>query len=176
MAQILHTHCPVPSKAMLRKSQNFFFITLSTFSDYSTLQSKIQSISIGGSINFQYYFGDKNCDSICKSEHVQKGCKYGLKCKVGSICKSGNCLCTLQMSCNGKSIGGGATFSGNSGNSATFLGNSGNSVTLGGSLENRATFGGNSGNSATLTENLGNSAISTPYLGLSKTSNFYDFF
>ena len=116
---------------------------LFTFSDYSTLQSKIQSISIGGSINFQYYFGDKNCDSICLSNHVQKGCKYGLKCKVASICtKSGNCLCTLQMSCNGKSIGGGATFSGNSGNSATFLGNS------------------------------GNSAISAQYLGLSKHQNY----
>ena len=84
---------------------NFWFELqlLPTFSDYSTLQSKIQSISNGGSINFQYTFGDKNCNSICKSNHVQIGCKYGFRCKVGSRCQSvGNCVCDLQMSCNEK--------------------------------------------------------------------------
>ena len=67
------------------------------------MQSKIQSISNGGSINFQYSFGDKNCDSICKSKYVQKGCKYGFRCNVVPTCQSdGNCICELQMSCRGK--------------------------------------------------------------------------
>ena len=86
-------------------------------SEYSTVQSKIQSISNGGSINFKYSFGDKNCDSICKSKYVQKGCKYGFGCNVVPTCQSdgsvshsnvapdeldGNCICELQMSCRGK--------------------------------------------------------------------------
>ena len=88
-------------------------------SDYSTLKTKIQGISNGGSLNFQYSFGDKNCDFICKSNHVKKGCQYGFKCKVGSKCQNDNCLCTLEMSCNGKSSGNGATFRGNSGSSGS---------------------------------------------------------
>ena len=67
------------------------------------MKSKIQSISNGGSINFKYSFGDKNCDSICKSKYVQKGCKYGFGCNVVPTCQSdGNCICELQMSCRGK--------------------------------------------------------------------------
>ena len=67
------------------------------------MQSKIQSISNGGLINYQYFSGDKNCNSICKSKHVHIGCKYGSKCKIGSTCQGdGNCICELQMSCNEK--------------------------------------------------------------------------
>ena len=138
------------------------------------MQSKIQGISNGGSLNFQYSSNDNNCDFICKSNQVQKGCKYGFKCKVSSRCQSSICLCTMEMSCNDqKSIGGGLldTFAGHSGNSATFGGGKlENSATFGGTFAvnsgNSATFDGNSGNSATLG---GNSAISAQYLGLSKT-------
>ena len=113
-------------------------------------------MSNGGSLNFQYSFGDKNCDSICKSNQVQTGCKFGFKCKVNSKCQNDNCLCNLEMSCNRKTSGGNsATLDGNSGNSdATFEGrNSGNSA---------VTFEGGSENSP---------AISAKYLGLVKTSN-----
>ena len=63
-------------------------------------------MSNGGSFNFQFSFGDKNCDSICKSNQVQTGCKFGFKCKFNSKCQNDNCLCTLEMSCNGKTSGG----------------------------------------------------------------------
>ena len=76
---------------------------LPTFSDLQTLQSKIQSISNGGLINYKYFSSDQNCNSICKSKHVHIGCKYGSKCKIGSTCQGdGNCICELQMSCNEK--------------------------------------------------------------------------
>ena len=78
------------------------------------MQSKIQSISNGGSINFQYSFGDKNCDSICKSKYVQKGCKYGFRCNVDSKYQTRNYLCTMEMSCN----------------KATYVGSFENSTTL----------------------------------------------
>ena len=157
------------------------------FPDYSTLQSKIQGISNGGSLNFQYSSNDNNCDFICKSNQVQKGCEFGFKCKVSSKCQRNNCLCTMQMSCNGKSSGNSATFDGNSENSATltgnlgnllnkFAGHSGNSGTISGKIENSASFAGNSGNSATFdgnsatfNGNSGNSEISAERLGLVKT-------
>ena len=69
------------------------------FLDYSSLQSKIQDISNGGSLNFQYYFDDKSCDSICKSKQVRKGCEHGFKCNVRFKCQNSKCLCSLQMSC-----------------------------------------------------------------------------
>ena len=72
---------------------------LFTFLDYSSLQSKIQDISNGGSLNFQYYFDDKSCGSICKSKQVRKGCEIGFECNVSFKCQNSNCLCTLQMSC-----------------------------------------------------------------------------
>ena len=82
------------------------------------MQSKIKSISNGGSINFKYSFGDKNCDSICKSKYVQKGCKYGFGCNVVPTCQSdGNCICELQMSCKK------ATYVGSLENSAQYLSN-----------------------------------------------------
>ena len=113
-------------------------------------------MSNGGSLNFQYSFGDKNCDSICKSNQVQTGCKFGFKCKVDSKCQNDNCLCNLKMSCNRKT---------SRGNSANLDGNSGNSVT---------TFEGrNSGNSAVTFEGDSENSptISAKYLGLVKTSN-----
>ena len=86
-------------------------------------------MSNGGALNFQYSFGDKNCDSICKSNQVQTGCKFGFKCKVNSKCQNDNCLCNLEMSCNGKTSGGNsATFRGNFGNTASFGKKSGNSA------------------------------------------------
>ena len=92
------------------------------------MQSKIQSITNGGSINFQYSFGDKNCDSICKSKYVQKGCKYGFRCNVVPTCQSSeNCICELQMSCKGKLEDDSATFDETSGSSeitsVQYLGN-----------------------------------------------------
>ena len=67
------------------------------------MQSKIQSISDGGLINYEYFSSDENCNSICKSKHVHIGCKYGSKCKIGSTCQGdGNCICELRMSCNEK--------------------------------------------------------------------------
>ena len=137
---------------------NFWFELqlLPTFSDYSTLQSKIQSISNGGSINFQYTFGDKNCNSICKSNHVQIGCKYGFRCKVGSTCQSdGNCICDLQMSCNEKSAFG-EKFEDNSATNRFHENDENSSATFTGNIENSETY-------------PGNGAQSTPYLGLFKT-------
>ena len=99
--------------------------SLFTFLDYSSLQSKIQGISNGGSLNFQYLFDDKSCGSICKSKQVRKGCEFGFECNVSFKCQNSNCLCTLQMSCtNGKHE------NGNPGNSVTFEGGSGNSATI----------------------------------------------
>ena len=68
------------------------------------MKSKIQSISNGGSIKFQYSFGDENCDSICKSKYVQKGCKYGFRCNVDSKYQTRNYLCTMEMSCNSATL------------------------------------------------------------------------
>ena len=95
--------------------QLFFY-----FSDYSTLQTKIQGIANGGSIDLQFFSKDNNCESICKSNKVQQGCK----CNVSSKCKNrNNCLCTLEMSCNRATSdenfeNSAATFDGNFGNSA----------------------------------------------------------
>ena len=63
-------------------------------------------MSNGGSLNFQFSFRDKNCDSICKSNQVQTGCKFGFKCKFNSKCQNDNCLCNMEMSCNRKTSGG----------------------------------------------------------------------
>ena len=90
------------------------------FSDYSTLQTKIQGIANGGSIDLQFFSKDNNCESICKSNKVQEGCK----CNVSSKCTNrNNCLCTLEMSCNRATSdenfeNSAATFDGNFGNSA----------------------------------------------------------
>ena len=75
-------------------------------------------MSNGGSLNFQFSFGDKNCDSICKSNQVQTGCKFGFKCKFNSKCQNDNCLCNMEMSCNRKTSGGNRNFGKKSGNSA----------------------------------------------------------
>ena len=128
------------------------------------MQSKIQSISNGGSINFKYSFGDKNCDSICKSKYVQKGCKYGFGCNVVPTCQSdgsvshsnvapdeldGNCICELQMSCRGKNedssaseeiTGGDASSETNesveiTGSSSSEEGNGGSHNTVSGSIQ-----------------------------------------
>ena len=114
------------------------------------MQSKIQSISNGGSINFKYSFGDKNCDSICKSKYVQKGCKYGFRCNVVPTCQSdGNCICELQMSCRGKNednsageeiTGGDASSETNesveiTGSSSSEEGNGGSHNTVSGSIQ-----------------------------------------
>ena len=114
------------------------------------MQSKIQSIWNGGSINFQYSFDDKNCDSICKSKYVQKGCKYGFGCNVVPTCQSdGNCICELQMSCRGKNedssaseeiTGGDASSETNesveiTGSSSSEEGNGGSHNTVSGSIQ-----------------------------------------
>ena len=91
------------------------------------MQSKIQSISNGGSINFKYSFGDKNCDSICKSKYVQKGCKYGFGCNVVPTCQSdGNCICELQMSCRGKNEDNSSGEEDTSGDAGSFSSEEGN--------------------------------------------------
>ena len=86
------------------------------------MQTKIQGIANGGSIDLQFFSKDNNCESICKSSKVQQGCK----CNVSSKCANrNNCLCTMEMSCNR------ATYDENFENSAaTFDGNFGNSAAM----------------------------------------------
>ena len=168
---------------------------LFTFLDYSNLQSKIQGISNGGSLNFQYYFDDKSCGSICKSKQVRKGCKNGFKCNVRFKCQNSNCLCSLQMSCtNGKSHEGTNLLENHSEHSEKHFEHSekhfehsekhsehsekhsehsekhDNGATLVGNSGNNVIFEGrNSGEGGS-----GNSAtISAEFLGLLKTSNIY---
>ena len=77
----------------------------STISDYSRLQSKIQSISNGGQITFRYSSHHPTCESICKSGYVHKGCHYGHNCKINIQCTKNFCQCVLHLKCYPSSIG-----------------------------------------------------------------------
>ena len=70
------------------------------------MQTKIQEIENGGSINFQFSSNDNNCESICKSNQVQEGCEFGFRCNVDSKYQTRNYLCTMEMSCNKDEISG----------------------------------------------------------------------